>query len=287
MHRFIFWLLVLLLGVGLCALLFLKFTVPREDSTVYLKAASSEPIVGQVDEKEKYIVVTKNGFQQMFPWDEIKSISGPQPLPAKAAIFGYWVDKLDFLSSLGVIAALIVFSAGLYQYQQGLVWKREEFLAGFVTSSESPSLTSAREMLESLAQERSAKVQLDSAEKDQPAVYVAVTKEEIIKSLAAPIQTPSDKELKIRAAFDSFLDRFEILDGYVSLRVVSKRSVQVQMGYWLDLLGRHDKLDPAFRTQLVKYAEFYGYEGFLRLINRYNRIHRFQWRMRGLVPRKR
>jgi hypothetical protein len=285
MQRFLFWTLVVLLGIGLCALLFLKFTAPQEDSTVYLKTAPNDPIVGYVGEKDKYVVVTKDNYQRMFPWDEIKSISGPKPIPFKAAIFGYWLDKLDFLSSLGVVAALVVFSAGLYQYQQGLLWKREEFLANVLTSFESQNLENARTMVESIAQDRSAHFQLNPAKNDAAPNYVTLTKTVIIESLAAPIQNPSDDALRIRAAFDSFLDRFEILDGYIRSRVVARKSVHVQMGYWLDLLGRHDRLDPIFRTQLINYAEYYGYS--LGLIYRYNRLHRFGWWLKELGRRKR
>ena len=281
MQRFMFWILVLLLGIGLCALLFLKFTVPQEDSTLYLKAAPSDPIVGYITEKDKYVVVTKDGFQRIFPWDEIKTISGPKPLPSKTALFGYWLGKLDFLSSLGVLAALVVFSAGLFQYQQGEVWKREKFLATTLASYQSQDLENAKEMLESLAQDRSANVQMSVEENGRPAVYATLTKAEIIAALAVHIETPSANQLKIRAAFDYFLDRFEILDGYIHLGVVSKKSVYVQTGYWLELLGRYDKLDLKFRTQLIEYARFYRFDGFVRIIGRYNRMHRFRWWIKG------
>jgi hypothetical protein len=281
MQRVLFWMLVAVLGIGLCALLFLKFTVPQEDSTLYLKAAPNDPIVGYITEKDKYVVVTKDGFQRMFPWDEVKAISGPKPLPSKAALFGYWLDKLDFLSSLGVLAALVVFSAGLYQYQQGLVWKREEFLASALASFKSQDLENAKEMLESLAQDRPANVQMSAEENGKPAVYVKFTKAEIIAAMFAHIENPSANQLKIRAAFDYFLDRFDILDGYIHLRVVAKKSVYYQTGYWLELLGRYDKLDLKFRTQLIDYARFYRFDGFLKIINRYHRIHRFQWWIKG------
>jgi hypothetical protein len=287
MQRFVFWILVLLIAIGLCALLYLKFTVPQEDSAVYLKATPNEPILGYITEKDKYIVVTKDGFQRMFPWDEIKTISGPKPLPSKTATFGYWLDKLDFLSSLGVLAALIVFSAGLYQYQQGLVWKREEFLANALASSKSQDLENAKAMLESLAQDRPANIQVSAAENSRPAVYAKFDKAKIIAALAAQIETPSDEELKIRAAFDHFCDRFEGLDGYIHLRIVAKKSVYVQTGYWLDLLGRYDRIDLRFRTQLTDYASFYRFDGFLRILGRYNRTHRFWWRIRGLATEKR
>jgi hypothetical protein len=277
MQRILFWILVALLGIGLGALLFLKFTVPQEDSTVYLKAGSGEPIVGYVTEKENYIVVTKDGFQRIYPWDEIKTISGPKPLPSKSAAFGYWLDKLDFLSSLGVLAALVVFSAGLYQYQQGLVWKREEFLASVLAANQSQDLENAKKMLESLAQDRSANIQTSVDENSKLPVYATLTKADIIAALADHVETPTVNQLKIRNAFDYFLDRFEILDGYIHLRVVAKRSVYVQTGYWLELLGRYDKLDLQFRKRLLDYAKFYRFDGFLKIIGRYNRLHRFHW----------
>ena len=277
MQRFLFWLL-LLLGIGLSALLYLKFTLPHENSTVYLKSAPNDPIIGYVVEKDKYIVIEKDGAQQLYPWDEIKSITGPKPIHSRTATFGYWLDKLDFLSSLGVLAALVVFSAGLYQYQQGLLWKREEFLANILPTFESQNLSNAREMLESLTQHRTARVQLYPERKSTGADYVDLTKSQIIDALAIRIDNPSDDALRIRAAFDSFLDRFEILDGYIRSGIVAKRSVHVHSGYWLDLLGRHDKLDEDFRTRLMSYAKFYGYEGFLSLIGRYNYVHRLLWR---------
>jgi hypothetical protein len=281
MQRILFWLLVLL-GLGLVSMLYLKFTVPHEDFTVYLKDAPNNPILGYVYEKDNYIVVEKDGYQRLFPWDEIKTISGPKPQSSRTAAFSFWLDKLDFLSSLGVFAALIVFSAGLYQYQQSLLWKREEFLANILPTFESQDLSNAKEILESMAQERKANIQLEPANGNTRATYCKVDSQEVIKALVAPIQNPTETELKIRGAFDSFLNRFEILDDYIRLRVVSKKSVYVQTGYWLDLLSRNDKLDDAFRKRLSEYAKFYGFDGFLRIVLRYNRMHRFLWWLRRL-----
>lgn len=278
MQRFLYWVLLLLVGIGLSVLIYLKFTVPQENSTVYLKAEGSQPIIGYVIEKDKYIVIEKDGAQQLYPWDEIKSITGPKPIPSRTATFSYWLDKLDFLSSLGVLAALVVFSVGLHQYQQGLDWKREEFLAHILPTFESQNLSNAREMLESLTQHRTAHVQLYPEKKDAGGDYVDLTKSQIIDALAIRIDNPSADALRIRAAFDSFLDRFEIIDRYIRSGVVAKRSVHAHSGYWLDLLGRHDKLDEDFRTQLMNYAKFYGYDGFISLIGRYNYLHRLLWR---------
>lgn len=278
--RKLFWPIIILLVFFFAGLVYLKNTLPPEDSSVFLKDSPNAPITGYVTRKDKYITVLKEGSEQVFPWDEIKSISGPKPPASRSKFFYSIAENLDFLSGLGALTALVVFAVGLYQYQQGLLWKREEFLSDVIKRfGESRYVGNARKMLESLRQYPDVKIRLDPEKEDS--AEVSLTNEYIIKSLAQP---PDDDELTkvIRLSFDSFLDYFETLDAHIQSRVVSKKSVHVRIGYWLDLLGRYDRLNKNYRCQVINYANFFDYTGAIRLIHRYNRFHRQWWRLRAM-----
>ena len=286
MQRLVFGLFLILLVVGLLALLYLKFTLPQEDSTVHLSDNSN--IQGYVTKKDNYIIVYKDSSEQLIPWTEVKSVSGPKPLNPKLSLFGYWVDKIDFLSGLGVIAALVVFSVGLYQYQQGLIWKREEFLTGVIKAfGESPSVRNARRMMESLIQYEGDSIEL-YPENPEGETSVYITNKEVIEALEVPLKEVCPHAPRIRYSFDVFLDYLQRFDHYIQSRVVTRKSLYVYMGYWVDILGRHDSLRGRqdclssrhvcwedYRIQIIKYAKYFGYTEVIKLLNRYNRGHRF------------
>ncbi len=280
MFRALFWLIIISLVLSFLGLLYLKNTLPPEDSSVFLKDQPNTPITGYVTRKDKYVVVLKEGSEQVYPWDEVKRIYGPKPPASKSRFFYAIAENLDFLSGLGVLSALIVFSFGLYQYRQGLLWKREEFLSDVIKRfGESPYVGNARKMLESLRQYRRVKINLDPEKKDSK--EVPITNKDIIKSLAKHSPDEGDLTKGVRLSFDTFLDYFETLDGHIQSRVVAKKSVHVRIGYWLDLLGRHDKLNENSRRQVINYAEAFDYTGAIRLIHRYNKFHRLQWRLKN------
>ncbi|HZT61367.1 MAG TPA: hypothetical protein VFA21_22360 [Pyrinomonadaceae bacterium] len=248
--------------------------MPQEDSTVYLKG-DANPIQGYVTRKDNYVIIEKEGSEQVIPWSEIKSITGPKPIAQKSSLFNFWLDKVDFLSGLGVIAALIVFSVGLYQYQQGLVWKREEFLTGLIKSfGESPNVYNAKKMMESLIQYKTASIEL-YPESDAGKKIVDIKNEEIFESLAVPLTEVGEHAPSIRNSFDVFLDYLERFEHHIQSRVVNKSSLKVYIGYWIDVLGRHDKISETYRIKVIQYARFFEYDGVIHLINRYNRWHRF------------
>lgn len=284
MQRFIFWVMILL-AIGLCALIYLKFTLPKQDSIVYFKDSSTSPLSGYVIKKDNYLVIAKDGNEQIFPWDEIKSVSGPNPIASESSIFSYWLDKIDFLSSLGVIAAITVFSVGLYQYQQGNLWKREEFLVGIIKDySESPKAKNAKRMIEALAQDYDhVEIELYPERKEVKQSQVKLAKNEIISALNVPILNRDNSQMqRIREDFDTFFDYLETFDHYIELNIVSRKSMYVQISYWLNLLGRYDLLNPDYRNPINDYAACYQYYGYIKLLNRYNRKHRFWWKIKNL-----
>lgn len=276
MQRYIFATILLLIASGAIFLIYLKFKLPPQDSVVYLKESPNSSISGYVTEKDNYIIVEKDGSEQLIPWSEIKSISGPNPLASETSSFTYWLDKVDFLSSLGILATLIVFSVGLYQYQQGNLWKREEFLAGQIKNfSEAPRARNAKQMLDALAQNyETVEIEL-YPEKENDHSEIKLNKKDIIESLAVPIQKRDDIQMqRIRESFDDFFNHLESFEHYVRLNVVSKKSVYVQIGYWIDLLGRQDRLNKNYRGKINGYASHFQYTGYLKLLNRYNKKHR-------------
>ena len=284
MRRFAFWVIILsLLGLGV--LLYFKFSLPQQDSTVYLKD-NSPPLQGHVTKKDDYLILSKGGVEQLIPWGEVKSVSGPNPVKPELSRFSFWVDKIDFLSSLGVMAALVVFSVGLYQYQQGLTWKKEEFLAGLVKSfGESQKVQNAMQMMESLIQYDGDEVEL-YPHKDEANSSVRLSNTLIIDSLSVHLSTNSPHAPRIRSAFDTFLDYMERFDHYIRIGLIDKKSLYVHVGYWIDILGRHEKLREGYRIRILHYATNFGYGGVVRLLNRYNRAHRFWFWVRSIGAKK-
>src|SRR5438552_3267465 len=125
--------IILLLGIVLLLLamgLLVLYFKPNSTVTVYFKdnIVPDNALTGEITKKDKYIIIKpKDAQEQVFAWDQVKSIVGDEPSYTKR--LDDVTDLLELIAKLGILAAAGVFLIGLYQFDVGQRWKREEFLA--------------------------------------------------------------------------------------------------------------------------------------------------------------
>ncbi len=274
--------LLVLIVFGL--VLTLKLTAPKEFATVKFKDAIAEvkengqivkkdQLYGEVIMKDKYVVVKTSDSkdEHIFTWDQIKSISEGREDRSKQV--DDVVDLIEFVSKLGIIAAIIIFLVGLFQYEQSQKWKKEEFLAGAVKDFiASPWAANARVMLDSLRlYKKGVKVQL-YPNKDPKDQYKHVSNETIYSALDTdPDKDFDDDEIAIRDSFDSFFGHLEKLNHYIKNGLVSRKSVYTYLSYPINMLGKKGLLNEKDRSRLLHYASFFEFSGVKELLDRYKK----------------
>ena len=117
-----------------------------ELATVYLKPGLVEKDTrdGEITKKDKYVVIRSDAYgEEVFTWDQVRYIAEKER-GASSKRLDRTFDVIELVSKLGIAASVIVFLLGLYQYDQGQKWKREEFLAAAVKEfAEQSSVRSA------------------------------------------------------------------------------------------------------------------------------------------------
>lgn len=280
MPKKLFWLALVILVSSVLIPIILRITIPREIATVKFK----EPLVettqpggeivkrdelsGEVTKKDRYVVVkTENGRESVYTWDQIKTIT--ESRQARSQQVDEVVDWIEFVSKMGIVAALIIFLVGLYQYQQGQKWKSEEFLATAVKEfMASPGAGNARLMLDALRLYKNGMKIRFYPDKDAE----MVTREEIIDALDTDTERDFEqKAIDIRDCFDSYFNHMEKFEHYIQNDLVSKKSVFTYLNYQIILLGAPGKLQEKYRQRVLGYAKFFEFPGVKALLDRYKK----------------
>lgn len=268
----------------------------KSNLTVTFKGADIKPIRGEVTKKDKYIIVkpAEGGEEQIYTWDQVQSITGDEPSYNKTV--GEVTDSIDLIAKLGVLAAAGVFLIGLYQFNVGQTWKREEFLANMVNDfGRRQSVENAKKMLELLMfyKQQGRKIDLYPERQGQPMQHVTVAQ---IEKALDPAKTDQldDDEMRIRECFDSFLSRLERFEHYIENDLAKEESVEVYLGYWINtLIGKGvsptapPTLERPHREMIMTYAKRYEFPMIRQLLHRYEmdngwraRVKRFREKIR-------
>lgn len=295
MSKVFFWLALAILLASLLLLFFLRFTAPEETSTIRFKEAVAEvrlpsgevvrtdELIGKVAKKDRYVVVKTedDGREFVFTWDQIKSISEARQVRSKQV--EDVVEWIEFVSKLGIVAAGIVFWVGLYQYQQGQKWMKEQFLAGAVKEfMDSKPADNARLMLDTLRlYNEGIDIRFDHSRDDPP---VTVKKEEILAALNPKIKQGGQKVIRIRECFDDYFNLLERFEHYIQTGLVPKDSVYTYINYQINLLSEGGPLDPGQRAWVLYYAEYFDFDRVKDLLKRYDKRVRKERAARRPAP---
>lgn len=266
---------LLLLAMGLIVL-YLK---PSAKLTVHFKEGiTPRELTGEVTKRDKYIIVkpANDGDEQVFTWEQVASITGNEPSYNKR--LNDVTDLVELIAKLGVLAAAGVFLVGLYQFDVGQKWKSEEFMAEMVRDfTKSTNVENAKKMIELLRfYPQGRKIRLYP--EDTP-VEQFITPGHIGRALAtARTEELTDDEMRIRECFDAFFSRLERFEYYIEARLVTSKSVDIYLNYWISILlgkettmGAVPKLSGEHRGWLQSYVEVYEFPAVNRLLRRYRK----------------
>jgi hypothetical protein len=250
-------------------------------ATVHLKpnVAEGGDRDGEVTTTDKYVTVeTAKHGKEIFTWDQILYISEKDLSSSKR--LDRVVDLVDLLSKFGLVATVLFFVVGLYQYGQTQKWEREKFLAAAVKEfDDSKRVRNAKQMLDSLAQYPAGR-QIDLLEGDKyEDRRVLVANNEIYSALTT---TPeklgglNDQAVIIRECFDDFLSGLVTFCHYIDQSLITKDALLAHIGYWIEILGPDGEMDAKYKRRVLGYAEKYGLLDVESLIQKYHRDYNWK-----------
>ncbi len=249
-----------------------------QPAIVHLKSGVADGVDrdGVVTKSDKYLTVNSAAHgKEVFGWEQIQFISEKDISTSRR--LDRIVDLIDLLSKFGLLATVLFFMVGLYQYGQTQKWEREKFLASAIKEFVGvKSVRNARLMLDSLAlYEEGRMIDLIPQEEKAKDQTVFVNNYEIFGALTTNPHEDLDKEdlraVAIRDCFDGFLSYLVTFDHYIEQGLITKDALSAHIGYWIDLLGPTSSLDPIFRRRVLAYAEAYEMTGVADLIRKYNK----------------
>ena len=227
---------------------------------VHLKpnVADSADREGGVTSTDRYVTVETDKYgKETFTWDQIQYISEKD---ASSRRLDRVVDLIDLLSKFGLVATVLFFTIGLYQYSQGQKWEREKFLVAAVKDFDSKKARHAKQMLDSLAWYPPGRpIDLVEAERSEGREQL-VTNQEIYSALTIKkeeVNSLVNKALLIRECFDEFLGGLVTFCHYIDQGLITKEALEAHLGYWIDLLGPDGRLDAEYKYRVLKYADEY------------------------------
>ncbi len=285
MRKFIllFFGLLFVVGVILTLLLLINDIKSPRPAVVHLKpgVAQDSDRDGTITTTDKYVSVsTSKHGSEIFTWDQILFISEKDLSGSRH--FDRVVDLIDLLSKFGLVATVVFFFVGLYQYQRSQKWEREKFLAAIVKEfDESKTVRNARQMIDSLAQYPKGR-KIDLLEADKPEDRkVMVLNSEIYDALttdANKLHNLDDRAVAIRDCFDDFLSSLVTFEHYIEQSLITKDALMAHVGYWILILGRDPDqlLALKYKRRIFEYAEFYGLLDVESLVRKYYRG--FDWK---------
>lgn len=283
------WLLVIspiLLIISLLVLLvflgeFVDDLKGKEIATVHLKpgVAEGDTREGEVSKKDKYVIIKSESHgEEIYTWDQIRFISGKDKTVSSKRV-EQSIELVELLSKLGIAATVIVFLIGLYQYDQGQKWKREEFLANAAKEfSDRTPVSNAAKMLDSLAlYPEGREVRLFPEEETRKDQFVFVSNEEIYKALTTmPDRTLDSKAIAIRDCFDQLLSYLVGFYHYLEQNLITKQGLMNHVGYWIEILGTGNDLSCRYKKRIFAYAHKYKFYEVEKLIRKYHKD--FNWK---------
>ncbi|HST50982.1 MAG TPA: hypothetical protein VLJ61_03145 [Pyrinomonadaceae bacterium] len=247
---------------------------PKESAVVTLKPGivQGDKIKGEVSRRDKYIEVKPDqGPPEIYPWDQVVSITETNEILSQR--IDRIIDWFDLISKLGILAAAGVFWIGLYQYDQGQQWKREEFLASTMHDfNDSLKIQNARQMLDSLKlyQKGGRPIKLYPDQKEFNDQYINVSGQTIRSALSTDDSKSFNlDEIAIRDCFDVFLSFLERFDHYIESGLVTKEAVFTYINYWIEMLGTGNMMEKNDRDMLFKYVVAYKFNKVLCLLEKY------------------
>jgi len=230
---------------------------------------------GEITKSDKYVTVKTDAYgKEVFSWDQIQYITEKEVSSSRR--LDRIVDLIDLLSKFGLVATVLFFTIGLYQYGQTQKWEREKFLAAAVKEfDEAKGVRNARLMLDSLALYHEGRmIQLLPQEEKAKNQNVFITNDEIFAALTPNPHEDLDREdlraVAIRDCFDGFFSYLVTFDHYIQQKLITKDALSAHIGYWIDLLGPRGNLAPAYKDRVLGYAAVYKMTGVADLITKYN-----------------
>jgi hypothetical protein len=255
----------------------LLYLRPKNSLKVNFKdGITPSEMTGEVTKKDRYVVIKPDGSseEQVFTWDQIRNITGTEPSYSKR--IDELADLFELVAKLGVLAAAGVFLIGLYQFDVGQRWKREEFLAGTVNDfGRRATVENAKKMLELLMfYPQGRRIPLFSEDDEADGQHVTV---EDIRVALDPAKTEelNENQMKIRECFDSFFSRLERFEHYIESDLIGERSVYIYLSFWLNALLGETKtsakplLSEDYRKWLMNYVRTYDFLMLESLLDRF------------------
>jgi hypothetical protein len=251
-----------------------------QPAIVHLKnsIANSNVRDGEATKSDKYVTVTSPSHgKEVFAWEQIDYISEKDPTGSRR--LDRIVDLIDLLSKFGLVATVLFFIVGLYQYGQTQKWEREKFLAAIVKEFHSSKRArNAKQMLESLAQYPAGR-NIDLSESEEAQSRKLISNDQIFSALTttpSELAGLSDDAVLIRESFDDFLSGLITFCHYVDQNLITKEALTSYIGYWIDLLGPTGKMDPKYKVRVLAYTDEYMGDYVESLIRKYH--PKFNWR---------
>jgi hypothetical protein len=272
---FLLGMVLVILAVGTLVL----YLRPSSTATIHLM--DGRQIEGEVTKKDKYVIIKpNNGEEQIFTWEQVNYLIGNEPIYNKR--LDDITDLLELIAKLGILAAAGVFLIGLYQFDVGQKWRREEFLAQMIKDfGSSSNVENAKQMIEILrfyTQGRT--IRLYPERESSGDIFVTV--DQIGKALNTVPNEINGDEMRIRECFDAFFSRFERFEHYIESKLVTSESVYIYLGYWINILlnkeiikGKESKLSEEHLHWLLNYLVEYEFPKASSLLDRYNKKRRY------------
>lgn len=284
MRRFAAAFLGFLILIGFITALFFVVSDIKSarPAVVHLKAgvAGDGDRDGTVTTTDKYVSVTTTKYgKEIFTWDQVLYISEKDSASSRS--LDRIVDLIDLLSKFGLVATVLFFTIGLYQYKRSQKWEREKFLAAVVKDfDESKTVRNARQMIDSLAQYPNGRW-IDLIDADKPENRrVLVSNDKIYDALAPETGKVHDlDEVAIRDCFDDFLSSLITFCHYIDQDLITEDALLAHVGYWINILGPDpDKklLAAKYKRRIFEYADKYELLDVETLVKKYH--PEFDWR---------
>jgi len=167
----------------------------------------------------------------------------------------------------GTVLAIVIFNAGLVQYNQSERWKRTEFLAKLYRDfSEDSSAIGAMWMIDGDTRI----IYFEEGDKQQPyQVNLSIIGHALRRY--EPGKEFSAIDLHIRDCFDVFFVYLEQFDRAIENGLLDKDEVFPYFGYWIENLNQpnDDQYEEKLRLQILDYVQVIGYKHVQRFLARW------------------
>ena len=251
-----------------------------QPAIVHLKGsiAGSNERDGDVTKSDKYVTVkSQTHGKEIFAWEQIDYISEKDASTSRR--LDRVVDLIDLLSKFGLVATVLFFMVGLFQYSRTQKWEREKFLSAEIKEfvDRKPNLN-AMQLIDSWALYPKGRwVELFPEKENAEDKKVFVKNEEIYVALTTTPDDLDDKDprysryIAIRECFDTFLSYMVSFNHYVNQDLITLDALSAHIGYWFSLMGPKGNLAAKYKQRTFAYAKRYEMTDFEELVKKYNK----------------